>query len=795
MDINKFVKINTCKGPCSSTYALYLSFHHVSFLYQKFKDDLMRFKSLLLPSLLLYISSFFVSAEEARPKIGLVLAGGGAKGAAHIGVLKALEEMQIPIDYITGTSMGAYVGGLYASGMSADEIEALIDTVDWNSGFVDKVERSERQIRDKEYEDRYQIGTDIGFSFTELKAPKGFVQGQTMATILRRTSNNVPYLNSFDQLPIPFRAVATDIEKLEPVVLDKGNLAEAMMASMSVPGALPPAEYDGRMLVDGGVVNNMPVDVVRGMGADVVIAVDIGSDYLKADDISSYLSVMGQLTNFMVKNSTKQQEKLLNNKDILLAPHVGKMETAEFNKMPFAYGKGYDIAYEKHKALDQLVVSSDVYKAYQEKKEQKASRLIRGEALYINEIKIQNNSLYTEKMILDRLNLQPERSYSPTVLEEHIRDLYVIDRFERIDYYYQENEQGTHDLIIEVKEKSWGPNYLDFRFALEDDFDNQSKYSLGMSINFTDIGLLGFRENRSELRTSFELGTDKLISAELYTPFLVNQLLFTSFKSAYSVEQKKLPLSGNELGSIDHGFSLEYSDLVFEGAIGLQGHLWSDLRVGGRYTTGEVAFTSLSDFNASYHREGIFAQYRLDTLDDFTFPTKGFYIKAEYLYSHDDVKENIAEPYGSKDSVIEVSLNTRAAWTYERHTLVGNFEYGVVENKRGDLQLEPKSLGGFLRLSGTPKDSLTGENLIFGSLVYRYRLMDNDFGLFQSPIYLGASLENGGLWNHESIKEAPLYLAGSAFIGVDSPMGPIVLAYGRTEQDHDSIYLSIGAVL
>ncbi len=336
---------------------------------------------------------------------------------------------------------------------------------------------------------------------------------------------------------------------------------------------------------------------------------------------------------------------------------------------------------------------------------------------------------------------------------------------------------------------------MDFRFALEDDFDNQSKYSLGMSINFTDIELTGLRDNRSELRTNFELGTDKLVSAELYTPFLVNQLLFTSIKSVYSVEQKKFSLSGNELGSIDNDFPLEYSDLVFEAAVGLQGHLWSDFRVGGRYTKGEVAFTSLRDLNASYSREGVFAQYRLDTLDNFTFPTKGFYVNAEYLYSHDNVEDSVVDIEATKDSVIEISLNTRAAWTYSRHTFVGNFEYGVVENKKGDLQLEPKSLGGFLRLSGTPKDSLTGQNLVFGSLVYRYRLMDNDFGLFQSPIYLGASLENGGLWNQDSIKDAPLYTAGSAFIGVDSPIGPIVLAYGRTEQNHESVYLSIGAVL
>lgn len=755
----------------------------------------MRFKPLLFSSIALYLFSSATLATEARPKIGLVLAGGGAKGAAHIGVLKALEEMHIPIDYITGTSMGAYIGGLYASGLSADEIEVFIDTIDWNSGFVDKVERSERQIRDKEYEDRYQIGTDIGFSFTELKAPKGFVQGQNMAKILRITSGNVPYLESFDDLPIPFRAVATDIEKLEPVILDHGNLAEAMMASMSVPGALPPVEYEGRLLVDGGSVNNMPVDIAKEMGADIVIAVDIGSDYLGAEDISSYLSVMGQLTNYIVKNSTLQQEKLLDEKDILLSPHVGKMETAEFNRMPFAYGKGYDIAYEKHKALDKLVVSEEDYQVYANNKKKKTEQLVRGNSLPINKLQLENDSLYTERMLLDRLNIKEGQTYTADELEAHIRDLYVIDRFERVDYYYKESGEGTHDLVVEVKEKSWGPNYLDFRFSLEDDFENESKYSLGMSINFTDIGLTGLRDNRSELRTNFELGTDKLMSAELYTPFLVNQLLFTSLKSTYSVEKKKFSLSGNKLGSIDNDFPLEYNELVFEGAFGLQGHLWSDFRLGGRYTKGDVAFTSISDIDASYTREGLFVQYRLDTLDNYTFPTKGFYVRSEYLYSNDNVDDSAVDLETTKDSVVEITLNTRAAWTYSRHTFVGNFEYGVVENKENNLQLEPKSLGGFLRLSGTPKDSLTGQNLMFASLVYRYRLMDNDFGLFQSPIYLGASLENGGLWNDEHFEDAPIYTAGSIFAGIDSPLGPIIFAYGRTEQSHESVYLSIGATL
>ena len=224
------------------------------------------------------------SEVEQRPKVALVLAGGGAKGAAHIGVLKALEELKVPIDIITGTSMGAFIGGLYATGMSADEIESFIDTVDWNGGYRDRVDRSERRVQDKEYEDRYQLTTDLGLEWDQIRSGVGIVRGQGMLTLLRETVGNLPPFASFDELVIPYRAVATDIVDLKPVVLDSGYLVDVMMASMSVPGALPPYNINGRLLVDGGVTNNMPVDIARKLGADIVIAVDISTCHLYTTD-------------------------------------------------------------------------------------------------------------------------------------------------------------------------------------------------------------------------------------------------------------------------------------------------------------------------------------------------------------------------------------------------------------------------------------------------------------------------------------------------------------------------------
>nr|WP_235869543.1 patatin-like phospholipase family protein [Veronia nyctiphanis] len=251
----------------------------------------------------------FAEEKSERPKIGLALSGGGAKGAAHVGVLKALEEMHIPVDYIAGTSMGAYVGGLYAAGMSADEIEVLIDTIEWNQGYQDRESRADRRVHSKASDDRYNIQASIGYEGTEIKTPQGIVQGQYMKRILRESTGTLPALESFDDLVIPFRAVATDIENLGTVVIDKGVLTKAMLASMSVPGALPPVKLDGKLLVDGGSVNNMPVDIVKAMGADIVIAVDISTDYAKADNLKTfYQSVISSLT---FSFATPQRRRLL----------------------------------------------------------------------------------------------------------------------------------------------------------------------------------------------------------------------------------------------------------------------------------------------------------------------------------------------------------------------------------------------------------------------------------------------------------------------------------------------------
>ncbi|WP_373433356.1 patatin-like phospholipase family protein [Vibrio anguillarum] len=729
--------------------------------------------------------------SAARPKVAVVLAGGGAKGAAHIGVLKALEEMRIPVDFITGTSMGAYVGGLYASGMSADEIESLIYSVDWNEGYRDRVNRSQRRVRDKEYEDRYQLTTDLGLRWGEIRAPRGVVQGQNMLRILRETSGNLSEFQSFDQLPIPYRAVATDIIALEEVVLDRGYLVDAMMASMSVPGALPPYEVDGRWLVDGGVTNNMPVDVARALGADIVIAIDISTDYKNQEAFTTFLTVADQLSNYLVQRSTQKQARLLNEQDVFLRPDVGSMETTEFDKMPTAYEKGYEIAMANQSVLTSLSLSSASYQRYVEAKQARRRALIYGDDVQVDEIVLNNRSHYSDQLLKNRLHLKTGQPLSTEQIEATVENLYALDRFELVTYEYREFE-GKNQLVIDVKEKSWGPNYLNFRFFLEDDFHTDSQYALGISSNFTNLNSFG-----SELRFNLEMGTDKIIEAELFSPLFSGQKAFTSALISFSNDKRNKPMQGFDDTSLEASkdyLPISYLEWIGELSLGYQDKLWREFKLGIRYTDGEAEVSNWPSMgNMDYTRAGVFANYRIDTLDDFSLPTRGVYLDLEYLASHDKVS-GVSSDLESNDTVYEFSGELIAAYSFGRHTLVGNLDYGVVQSKNSSEPINPKSIGGFLNLSGIPRNSLIGQNKAFTSLVYRYRWFDNDFGLFSSPFYVGASIEYGGVWSDPdlSFDTAPLYGAGSVFAGVDSPIGPIMFAYGRTEDNFDSIYLSIG---
>src|SRR6204780_3308587 len=266
----------------------------------------------------------------ARPRICLVLSGGGARGMAHIGVLKILEELKVPIDCIAGTSMGAIVGGLYASGMTAEQIDSTMRSVDWQEAFRDAPPRRDLAFRRKQDDRNFLVKLPLGLKHGKILLPKGFIQGQKLQETLRQLT--LPFSNStdFDLLPTPFRAVATDLETGSAVLLEKGDLAIAMRASMSAPGVFAPVESNGRLLVDGGLAENLPVNVARAMHADILIVSDVSFPLLPLAKLDSTLSISNQMLAILVRKDSDRQRASLGPRDILIEPNLGTATATDF---------------------------------------------------------------------------------------------------------------------------------------------------------------------------------------------------------------------------------------------------------------------------------------------------------------------------------------------------------------------------------------------------------------------------------------------------------------------------------
>ena len=279
-------------------------------------------------------------SQGGRPRIGLVLSGGGARGSAHVGVLKALDEMHVPVDAIVGTSMGAVVGGLYASGMSAAEIEKLMTSIDWQDAFRDRPSRKDLAFRRKQDDRDFPVRLPLGLKGGKFLLPRGLIQGQKLNQMLRLQTLPVSQVEDFDDLPIPFRAVAADIETGATVVLDSGDLATAMRASMSAPGVFEPVELDKRVLVDGGLAENLPVDIARSLHVDILIVSDVSYPLQKRDALTTPLDVSTQMLAMLIRRETARQRATLTARDVVIEPLLGNMTSFEFNRVTEAIASG-----------------------------------------------------------------------------------------------------------------------------------------------------------------------------------------------------------------------------------------------------------------------------------------------------------------------------------------------------------------------------------------------------------------------------------------------------------------------
>ena len=729
----------------------------------------------VLLSLLLFKLTTLASSAHARDKIGLVLSGGGAKGSAHIGVLKVLEQHNIPVDYVVGTSIGAYVGGMYALGYEVDDIERIMLGLHWDNGFSDFIPREALPYANKQHRDRYNLSIRLGYSDGEFKVPHGLLLGQSAYQILQRSTDTVSSFASFDDLAIPYRAVASNIATAKMVVLDSGSINQAMKASASVPGIVAAVEIDGVMLVDGGITNNMPIDVVKKMGADIVIAVDIGSPLADQSQLTSTVSVLNQLSTILTNNTSLAQKSLLSDNDILLRPAIDDLSTTDWSVMPEALALGEQVALDNLDVLTKLAINDVDYQAYKQKKRAKAKQWFTELANNIIEIQFQNNSKVENDIIALHFAVELNKDLSKDELDSAINRVYALDKFEQVTVEFNDTEQGRV-LILHTRAKSWGPNYFDFGFNLKTDFSNRSITSINMSYLMTDINDKGGRW-LNEVR----IGWETLLASEFYQPLTKSHDFYSRARVAYAQDKWEKTSAREEL-SKDHylaTIALGYN-YSFDGII----------EVGFMAETGDLSKDAPASDEFDYESYGSFIKFGYDTLNSINFPTQGNKLVIEMQWLNDKYSPHLNA--SEDDKALTFTLDWRGAIGLGGHTFVGITSFASIDNDT-DFSVHVTELGGFLNLSGYQEDALIGVHKAFAAVVYQYDLGRDVPGGSGLPIYLGTSIEAGNVWGvNETVKYSDLIHSGSIYLGTDTSFGPAVFGVGFATGGEYSLFLSIG---
>ncbi len=559
-------------------------------------------------------------AVKPRPRIGLVLSGGGARGAAHIGVLKVLEEMRIPVDYITGTSMGSIVGGSYASGNTIDEMLVAISTIKSADLATDAPPRTDISTRRKQDDLQNYIGPEIGIRKGSLLLPKGVVTGVGLEAVLRDLAK-VKGSVDFDKLPIPFRACATDIETGKVEVFSKGDLAAVMRASMSVPGAIAPAEINGRAYVDGGLTRNLPVDVARKMGADIVIAVNLGTPLMRRDQINSLLGVTGQMINILTEQNVSASLASLKPDDILILPELGDYSAGDFDHMTDTVPIGEAAA---RKVADKLSRYSLPEKQYAELRRRQAGTTA-DESRPVDEIRVEGLKRVNPDVVLKIMETQAGKPLDIKVLDVDMRRIYGQGDFEHVGYRFID-EPDKRILVVDAVEKSWGPDYLRFGLGLSTDFKGDSYFNVLASYRRTWLNSLG-----AEWRNDFQFGQATRFKSEFYQPLFANRYIFVAPIYAYDEEttyifQENTPIATYRSRSSTFGLDL-----------GSQYTKYGELRVG--LVGGPRTFTlssgppSLTPPDGHADIGAVRVRLRVDQLDSIKFPRSGYFVNAEALGS------------------------------------------------------------------------------------------------------------------------------------------------------------------
>lgn len=730
-----------------------------------------------LPVLLIAIASLAllpVRAQEAppppaqtpevqRPKIGLALSGGGARGSAHVGVLKVLEELHIKVDYIAGTSMGAIAGGLYATGMSPAEIEKVLGDMDWGAALSDNPPREDITFRKKEEDWIYQNRISIGYSKGKVLIPGGFVEGQNLFFTLETLTLPVAQIDDFDRLPIPFRAVGTDIVTGDRVVLSKGRLSEAIRASMAIPGIFSPVNIDGRLLVDGGLSDNLPVDVCREMGADIVIAVDISTPLADKDHVGNILQVINQLTNFLTRRNMVPQ---LKDSDVLLIPKIDEFASGDFEKALQIIPRGEAEARAKIPELQKYGIPEAEYASWLARVRARDTSIPK-----MDFVRVEGD---VSPKVVDSMETKPGKVLDLPILKRDINHLYGTAYFKRVDFRLTQ-DQGLEGVTVMAKQKPWGPNYLRFGFVIQSNFQASSSFTLLAGLTVTRINPL-----EAEWRTDLQLGQRRILHTEFYQPIDYHYRWFVAPYGNYGERQENLYKGDTQVAQ----YRVDNLDLGAD--LGLNLGPCAEIRLGPVWSKNwgnKKVGTTILPGSFDVTDAGISGRFRVDHLDAVSFPTQGTLFNLNAYLSR--------EALGSVTNYDKISLDISKYARWGKNIFFAKVQGGT--NLGSDIPpYATFSRGGMFTFAGYEDGQLRGQRYATGQFGYYYRLSKFAPSL-GSGLYFGAWVTAGNIWIYrQPVTWDNMKYSLTLSLAADTIAGPIYVAFSQATGGNRKLYLTIG---
>lgn len=708
---------------------------------------------------------------QKQEKIGLVLAGGGALGMAHVGVLKVLEENRVPVAFVAGTSMGSIVGAAYATGKPVAEMEKILVESDWDEIFSDGVERDNIAYRNKTGRNR-EIYGDTKFSVADgkLLTPFGVVQGQRLLPVLQRLYENAPPSpQNFNTFRIPLRVVAADIESGEAVVIDHGDLATAVRASMSVPGVFAPVEMEGRILVDGGIVNNLPMDVVRKMGADRLIVVELNADLKKKDELQSPLSIGGQIISLLLAQNSALQRKTLTKKDILIEPKLTGYTPVDFGKATELIKLGEEAALRMLPEIKKLSIPESSYEQYRLKREETV------EAPVIQFVTIKTDAIGAEDNITTEMVVKAGDKLDRAALDKEVEKIYGTGEYMSVRYDVVEQD-GKTGVEIDARRKKWLDDYFRFGASLQDDFQGETNYTIGGLYRLNHL-----TEQGGFAQGEVNIGFAPKVSGEFYQPIATGSSYFVTPRFDIS-RQTIFPSQNGEIVA-----EYQRTQYLVGGGFGRQlgrsGEILAEYRAADANISRHIGDPDLPEENYQIGEVALVLDY--DSSDNPDFPTTGVLARGSYVDS--------AEELGASDTFQQFTGRLSKPLTSGRDTLLLNADFGQT---LGTLPVyRSYTFGGLFNFSGVTQNSILASDYRVGRINYYRRFSEVGSALLGMGFFAGGTFEYGTfLSDSAAIPDQKDLAAGSTFLGIDTPVVPVYFALGFSEAGERSFYFALGRI-